>query len=84
MAHGGRIARIVDALCQTFGDAQTPLDLGQQQHTAVRGQPPAVEGGCGFLASDGWKAEAQSYRWAWRVWVGVIVGTDGFDVEVLT
>ncbi|MEX2648258.1 MAG: hypothetical protein WD673_04510, partial [Alphaproteobacteria bacterium] len=33
--------------------------LAQQQHAAVRGQPPAIEGEAQLLAPNGWQFEGQ-------------------------
>jgi hypothetical protein len=38
-----RRARVLDAARQALGDPESPLDLGQDQHPAVRGQASAVE-----------------------------------------
>jgi len=35
---------IRDAAGQPFGDLELALDLGQQQHTGIRGQPATIEG----------------------------------------
>ncbi len=44
---------------QPLGNPEAPFRQGQQHHIAVRGEATAVEGGCDFLPSDGWKAEAR-------------------------
>ena len=54
-----RIATIGKAARQSLGDAKPPLGHRQQHHAAIRGEPPAVESGCDFLARDGWKRERQ-------------------------
>jgi hypothetical protein len=51
------VARVGDQRRQPIAEAELPLRRGQQQHPAVRGQPPAVEGGGQLLAADRWKAE---------------------------
>ena len=48
-----RRPRVLDAACQTLGDPQPTLDLGQDQHAAVRGQPSGVEGDLHGLAGNG-------------------------------
>ncbi len=45
-------ARIFDASRQPLGDAQPPLDLGQQQYAAIRRQATAVKTGHNRLAAD--------------------------------
>jgi hypothetical protein len=46
------IARVGQAGGQKIGDPQARLDLAQQQHAAVRGEPAAIETGNDFLATD--------------------------------
>ena len=51
--HGAAgIARIVDAGGQTVGDLEPPLDLAQNQQTAVGGQAAAVEPGDHFFPGN--------------------------------
>ena len=45
--------RILEAACQARGDAEATLDFGQNQNTAVRGQPSGVKGDVHRLAADG-------------------------------
>lgn len=46
-----------NAAGQTPGNAHPALRLGQQQHPAVRRQPPTIES-CGYLlAADGWESK---------------------------
>jgi hypothetical protein len=47
------VARVGQAGGQGLGDPQARLDLAQQQHAAVRGEPAAIEAGDDFLAADG-------------------------------
>jgi hypothetical protein len=44
---------IFEAARQARGDAEAPLDFGQNQNTAIRGQPSGVEGDVHRLAGDG-------------------------------
>ena len=37
--------RVLEAARQALGDREAPLDFGEDQNTAVRGQPSGVEGG---------------------------------------
>jgi hypothetical protein len=55
VAYGRRIAWVVDVSCQPFGDAEPPLDLGEQQHAGIGGQSAAVEGQPHRLAADRWQ-----------------------------
>jgi hypothetical protein len=48
-----RRPRVFDAACQTLGEAEPTLDLGQHQHAAIRGQASAVERDLHGLAGDG-------------------------------
>jgi hypothetical protein len=48
-----RRPRVRDAARQPLGNAEPALDLGQHQHTAIRGQPPAVKRDLHGLAADG-------------------------------
>jgi hypothetical protein len=51
--HGAAgITRIVDAGGQTIGHFEPPLDLAQNQQTAVGGQPAAVETGDDFFPGN--------------------------------
>ena len=54
-----RVAAVRDHRGELLGDAEPPLRLGQQHDPAVRGDPPAIEGGGDLLALDGWKRERQ-------------------------
>jgi hypothetical protein len=45
--------RVLEAARQALGDPKAPLDFGQDQNTAVRGQPSGVEGDVHRLAGDG-------------------------------
>ena len=45
--------RVLEAARQALGDPEAPLDLGQDQNAAVRGQPSGVEGDLHRLAGDG-------------------------------
>jgi hypothetical protein len=47
-----RRPRVLDAARQPLGDPEPPLDLGQHQHSAIRGQPSAVERDLNRLALD--------------------------------
>jgi hypothetical protein len=40
---------------RAFCDLHPPLDGGQQQHAAVRRQPPAIKCRTQLLAPDGWQ-----------------------------
>jgi hypothetical protein len=55
VAHRGGIARIIDALRQPFGDAEPSLNLGQQQHAAVGGEPATIESDPYRLAANRWQ-----------------------------
>ena len=55
----GRIAPVRDQPGQPLGDPEAPFRQRQQHDAAIRGEAPAVEGGCDFLPSDGWKAEGR-------------------------
>ncbi len=55
--HPRRVARVGDQRRQPVTQAKVALGRGQQHDAAVRGQPPAVEGGDHLLAADRWKAE---------------------------
>jgi hypothetical protein len=46
------VSCILEAAGQTLGDPQPTLDLGQDQHAAVRGQPSGVEGDLHGLTGD--------------------------------
>jgi hypothetical protein len=50
-------AGIGNAGGKPFADPHLALNLRQQQHTAVRGEPTAVKRGCDFLASDRWESD---------------------------
>ncbi len=47
------IAGVGYAAGKQFDDPEPPLDPGKQQNAAIRRQPPAVELGTQFLASNG-------------------------------
>jgi hypothetical protein len=49
-----RITLVRDYASESIGDAQTALCLCEQHHSAVRGDPSAIEGGADLLASDCW------------------------------
>jgi hypothetical protein len=53
--HPFRIARILNAGGQAFGNPKPLLDRRQQQYPGVRGQPAAVEGDMHRLARDRWQ-----------------------------
>jgi hypothetical protein len=55
VAHGRRIARVFDASCQPFGDAEPPFDLSEQQHAAIGGQAAAIESHPYRLTADRWQ-----------------------------
>ena len=55
MPHPFRLARVLDAIGQAFGDPQPLLDRRQQQYPGVRGQPAAVEPDMHRLARDRWQ-----------------------------
>jgi len=55
----GRVALIGEEAGEPLGDSETALGQGEQQDAAIRGEPPAVEGGCDLLARNGWEAEWQ-------------------------
>ena len=52
-----RIAAVGHEAGEARGDAEPSLGHGQQHHSAIRGQPTAVEIGCDLPPSDGWKRE---------------------------
>jgi hypothetical protein len=52
-----RVAGVWDTARETFRDPKPPLGQRQQHDAAIRGDPAAVEGGCDFLAGDGWKGK---------------------------
>jgi hypothetical protein len=54
-----RVALVGDHPGELVGDAETPLRLSKQHHPAVRGDPPAIEGGADLLARYRWKVERQ-------------------------
>lgn len=54
-----RIALVRDHGGEPLGDAEPPLRLGQQHDTAIRTEPPAIEGSGDLFALDGWKRERQ-------------------------
>ena len=47
-----RCARVGEAADQPLGELEPPLDLGQQQHARVRGQPATIEAEVYRLATD--------------------------------
>ena len=57
-----RIAPVGDHRGELLGNPQPPCSMGEQQDAAVRGQAPAVEGGCELLAPHGWKREREHRR----------------------
>src|SRR4051812_49929872 len=54
-----RIASVGDRLSKPLGNAEPTIGLGEQHHSAIGTDPPAVKGGGDLLAADGWKAERQ-------------------------
>ena len=51
------VPKFGNAVGQMPGNAHPALRLGQQQHPAVRRQPPAIES-CGYLlAANGWESK---------------------------
>lgn len=57
-----RIAPVRDHRGELVGNPHPPGRLSQQQDAAVRGQAPAVEGGCELLGSHGWKRERKCVK----------------------
>jgi hypothetical protein len=57
--HQPRIASVGDQRREPRGEADRSLGGSEQQHPAVRGQPPPVERRGDFLAPDGWEIERQ-------------------------
>ena len=45
---------------QSLGDAETPLDVVQQQYAAVRRKPTAGKGDGHFRVANGWQIEGKS------------------------
>jgi hypothetical protein len=67
--HPRRVALIWEHPGPLVGQAETPLGHREKHHASVRGQPPAVEGSCDFLAVNGWKREWQNRIVAsWQAW----------------
>jgi hypothetical protein len=58
--HPRWIAPIGDHGRKLLGDPHLSRRRGEQHHTTVRRQPPAIERGGELLAPDGWKPERQS------------------------
>ena len=54
-----RITAVRDHCGEPLGDAEPALRLGQQHDTAIRTEPPAIEGSGDLFALDGWKREWQ-------------------------
>jgi hypothetical protein len=57
--HQVGITRIKDQGGEFVGQPEPPFGRGEQHHATVRCQPPAVERGGDFLASNGWEMERQ-------------------------
>ena len=57
MGDQGRIARIADQSGDPIDDADPPVGLGQQHHSAVRGDASAIEGRAHLLARYAWQIE---------------------------
>ncbi len=55
----GRISAVRDQAGQPFGDPEAPLRQRQQYDATIRGEATAVERGCDFLPSNGWKVEGR-------------------------
>ena len=51
------IAGVGDAAGQSPGNTHPSFCLGQQQHPAVRRQPPAIKSRSNFLAANGWESK---------------------------
>ena len=47
LGHGGNAAG------QSLGDLELALDLSQEHHAGIRGQPTTIEGNVNRLAGDG-------------------------------
>jgi hypothetical protein len=50
-----RVARVFQARRQPLGDLEPPFNRRQQQYSAIRGQPAAVETDMHRLAGNGWQ-----------------------------
>ena len=57
--HPIRVARVGDQRRQLVCNAQAALGGSKQHHAAIRCEPPAIERGGDFLASDGWEIKRQ-------------------------
>jgi hypothetical protein len=53
VSHPLRRLRIGDAASQPLGNTELALDLGQENHTGIRGRPPAVKGNLNRLVGNG-------------------------------
>ena len=51
------VTRVGNAASQALGNAHRALRLRQQQHPAVRRQPPTIERRRHFLAANGWESK---------------------------
>ena len=54
-----RIAPVGNDRRQLLANPKTAFGLGQNHHTAIRSDPPAVERGGDLLAANGWKRKRQ-------------------------
>jgi len=59
MPHPFRRSPVLDAARQALGDPEPPLDRREQQYSAVRGHPAAVESDM-HLARDRWQTRQNS------------------------
>jgi len=57
--HRRRLARVLAAPGQRFGDAKAALDRRQHQNAAIRGQPTAIKRELNRLAADRWKTRQE-------------------------
>jgi len=57
MADAALVTGIGNAAGQVPGDAHRSLRLRQQQHAAIRRQPPAIERRGHFLAANRWESK---------------------------
>lgn len=73
MRHVAGVAGVWDTARETFRDPKPPLGQRQQHDAAIRGDPAAVEGGCDFLAGDGWKGKGggRIVQHGGRGWLGL-------------
>ncbi len=60
MSDHGRRARIVDKPGDAIDDADPSIGQSQQGHSAIGGNPPAVEGRADFLAHHAWQIEQKT------------------------